>query len=410
MQLIKKLICLHLFLAITFSSKAGGKMLSYHLAKTYTAAEMGAFWKLHKVPKMIIAAKADVEVYEIVYESGYVDGSLAITSGLYFLPKGDRSNLPLLSYNHGTEVWQDRKISMRGEKSLCLGFATDGYAVAYPDYFGLGISNKDQVYLNAKSEAQNTVDLLKAVDQLNVELNVKLNGQLFLTGYSQGGHAAMATHRLLEKEFKTQFPVTASSPMSGPYDLFYTVDEGKYNEYEYPAFLLMLVKSYYDTKLPEANFSEALKAPFDTIIPSLMNGCNSMAEINHHLPAIPYESLTDEFVKDYMHNPESGFKKYLQENNVYNWSPEAPMQLCYCNADEEVKYQNAITAYETMTKNGSTSVKLKRAGRKFKHENCALFASVYTKMFFDSFVKGGNPKGPVFKRAMLNIGKLAVKP
>lgn len=40
------------------------------------------------------------------------------------------------------------------------------------------------------------------------------------------------------------------------------------------------------------------------------------------LPAIPYESLTDEFVNDYFHNPESGFRKYLHENNVYNWRPK----------------------------------------------------------------------------------------
>jgi hypothetical protein len=75
-----------------------------------------------------------------------------------------------------------------------------------------------------------------------------------------------------------------------------------------------------------------------------------------------------------------------------------------------VDFKNAITAYETMKANGSESVKLKRAGKKFKHVNCALFASVYTKMFFDAYVKGGNKKGPAFKRLLLNIGKMAVKP
>jgi hypothetical protein len=31
-------------------------------------------------------------------------------------------------------------------------------------------------------------------------------------------------------------------------------------------------------------------------------------------------------------------------------------------------------------------------------------------MFFDAYVKGGNKKGPAFKRLLLNIGKMAVKP
>ena len=89
-----------------------------------------------------------------------------------------------------------------------------------------------------------------------------------------------------------------------------------------------------------------------------------------------------------------------------------PMQLCYCDADEEVPYQNSISAYETMKKNGSTTVELWDSGKKFGHENCALFAVVYTKMFFDGFRYGRHPgtHGPAFKRLLLNIGKLTVKP
>ena len=42
------------------------------------------------------------------------------------------------------------------------------------------------------------------------------SGQLFVTGYSQGGYVAMATHRALQDAGQT---VTASAPMSGPYAL-----------------------------------------------------------------------------------------------------------------------------------------------------------------------------------------------
>ena len=40
------------------------------------------------------------------------------------------------------------------------------------------------------------------------------SGKLFVTGYSQGGHVAMATHKLLQETGAT---ITASAPMSGPY-------------------------------------------------------------------------------------------------------------------------------------------------------------------------------------------------
>jgi hypothetical protein len=41
-------------------------------------------------------------------------------------------------------------------------------------------------------------------------------GKLFVTGYSQGGYVAMATHRAMQSGGMT---VTASAPMSGPYAL-----------------------------------------------------------------------------------------------------------------------------------------------------------------------------------------------
>src|SRR5258708_8407088 len=42
------------------------------------------------------------------------------------------------------------------------------------------------------------------------------NGKLFISGYSQGGYVAMATHKAMQAGGMT---VTASAPMSGPYAL-----------------------------------------------------------------------------------------------------------------------------------------------------------------------------------------------
>src|ERR1700691_5251020 len=53
------------------------------------------------------------------------------------------------------------------------------------------------------------------------------DGQLFITGYSQGGYVAMATHRAMETAGMT---VTASAPMSGPYALAAFVDAVFYGE------------------------------------------------------------------------------------------------------------------------------------------------------------------------------------
>src|SRR5262249_39476606 len=54
-------------------------------------------------------------------------------------------------------------------------------------------------------------------------------GKLFITGYSQGGYVALATHQAMQA---AGMSVTASAPMSGPYALAAFVDavfEGEVN-------------------------------------------------------------------------------------------------------------------------------------------------------------------------------------
>src|SRR6202167_5336628 len=53
------------------------------------------------------------------------------------------------------------------------------------------------------------------------------DGQLFITGYSQGGYVAMATHRAMQT---AGMNVTAAAPMSGPYALAAFVDAVFYGE------------------------------------------------------------------------------------------------------------------------------------------------------------------------------------
>jgi len=82
-------------------------------------------------------------------------------------------------------------------------FATTGYAAVVPDYLGLGDSPGLQLYHHARSEATACVDLLRAARTWCASNNVELNDQLFLAGYSHGGHVTMALHRELEPFTRT---------------------------------------------------------------------------------------------------------------------------------------------------------------------------------------------------------------
>lgn len=392
-------------------ANASGDLLQFTLVKRFPEPELKSFFKLHKIPSIVLPVNSGINIYEVVYTTTYPDKSDVQASGLLYVPIPGRKNMPLMIYNHGTEMCRERSCDFTGEQSICLAFATDGYVVLAPDYLGLGKSDKAQLYLNAEYESQASVDMLKAVKKLLPDLKVEAGNQLFVTGYSQGGHASMATTRLLQQQYSQQFPVTASAPMSGPYNLEHTVYEGRKGQFKYPAFFFLLLQSYYESMGDFKSLATVLKSPYDTLIPPLLDGETPGEEIDKLLPASIFSTIRPHFINEFENDSNSGFRKYLRSNNVYNWKPEMPMQLCYCDADEEVDYRNSINAYQTMKANGSKTVELWRAGKKFKHVNCALFAVIYTKMFFDGF-RQGHPgsHGPLFKRMLLNLGKLGVKP
>lgn len=400
------------FLGISNSkAKVGGELIEYTLIKRISSDSMKAFFKQQHIPKVMLGAKSGVDIYEVIYNTTYSDSSLVKASGLLYVPQGETRLLPTLLYNHGTEICKDRCFTGEGEQSICLAFSTDGYIVLCPDYIGMGKGERSHLYMNAMTEAGATVDMLLSVDSLLPSLGAKRGKELFVSGYSQGGHAAMATHRLLQENYANRFSVTASSPMSGPYDMENTVYTERYKKYTYPGYLMFLLQSFYESKGMFQEMANVLKAPYSSNIPPLMNGQWSMDVIDKFMPDTAFRAIKTEFVKEFEENKNSPFRKYLAENNVFNWKPEAPVQLCYCDGDKQVNYQNSLTAYKTMKENGSKHVELWRAGKKFDHFNCALFAVIYTKMFFDGYVHGHpGSHGPQFKRMLLNMGKLAVKP
>ncbi|MGC1386886.1 MAG: prolyl oligopeptidase family serine peptidase, partial [Steroidobacteraceae bacterium] len=97
-------------------------------------------------------------------------------------------------------------------------FAAQGYIVVAPNYAGYDISTLDyHPFINAEQQSGEMMDILAAARTALPNTFARAtsdNGQLFLTGYSEGGHVAMATLRALEAAGDS---VTAAAPMSGPY-------------------------------------------------------------------------------------------------------------------------------------------------------------------------------------------------
>ena len=84
-----------------------------------------------------------------------------------------------------------------------------GFATLKPDYIGFGDSKEHYYpYVLKDSLANSTVDFIKKVKVFAKDNNITLNNQLFLTGYSEGGYASMATLKKIEEEQLTDLKVS----------------------------------------------------------------------------------------------------------------------------------------------------------------------------------------------------------
>jgi alpha/beta superfamily hydrolase len=407
-----KILLSFISILMIVSAQAGetSKLISKNLVITKSIPELEAIWKDAGIPKIIAPIKNGVNVYEVLYKTTYVDGSTVQASGVYFVPIEVKENLPIVVYFHGTQIEKERDIKIKGEMAICTGLAADGYAALYIDYMGIGKGEGFHIYQHAESQALAGLDMLIATEELNKELGYSFGNMLFTSGYSQGGHAAISFHRYIEEHPESGYKITASSPMSGAYDMAGAQSRAMFEPYSHPGYLPYLLAGYNIAYNIYPDLKDVFKSPWDTIIPPMLDGKHSMGDINKIMPKIPSQFVKDEIVEAFLQDENHPFRVALEANSFMDWKPENPIQLCYCKADEQVYYENALNTYKSMKSLGADHVKLRSAGRKFGHNTCALYAALYSKMYFDSIAKKGKEngkKGPAFKRFLVSISKIS---
>ena len=171
------------------------------------------------------ASRCAVQVVEIVYATTAPDGTPAQASGAVMIPSGPSCEgpYPLVSYAPGTDLQRTRTMANVGDPEVQLVaamLASQGFVVAATDYLGYSKSDLPyHPYLHASSEATASLDALRAARELGTQRGVGLSGKVFVTGYSQGGHASMATQKTIETSTASEFALAGAGHMSGPYNL-----------------------------------------------------------------------------------------------------------------------------------------------------------------------------------------------
>ncbi len=374
-------------------------LVSNTLIKKYTIADLKKKWKATHKPEFIVPVNFAVNVYEIIYKAPSLDKKSWINcSGICYVPTTNGKPTPTLMYGHGTEIRKNREINDEDpQQGICMLMATDGYLTLFPDYYGMGKGDGNHIYQHSWSEAMSFIYMLYAVEELKPQYGIRSNGQLFLTGYSQGGHAAFAAQKYLDELEDPRFKVTASVPMSGAYDMAGVQSQDMYRKYPHPFYLPYLITSYQTAYkiMGTENVYSIFKAPYDTLLPRIFGNKRELGftEVDKLLPEVPSSIIRDSFVNAYKNEANFPFKVRLEENGLTNWKPQAPTLLCGCGGDREVHFDNSILAFNNMKKLGVTAIKLDNLSNKLDHNTCAAFTVLTMKYFFDRFKKNGkNPK------------------
>jgi len=366
------------------------RLVSFDLLRSVTSEEL-----TDEIGVTGVAFPYGADYYKVNYTTPNVKGEDHTASGLVIVPTSDVDlTFPLACYQHGTVgTREDVPSRISGESSLAASLAGFGYVTVAPDYIGLGDSPGLHPYVHAETEASAGVDLLLAAREMQAEIsNLRINDQVFLTGYSQGGHAALALQRDIELNYSDVMTVTASAPMSGPYSISkkmieFTLGDEIYDFVAYLAWSTLSFKEAYPELLADYEISDIFKAEYLDDIEDFRQEDISLWNLNIRMAQTLVTTTGNLFPKDMFkpdildavfNDPSHPLSQALADNDLVDWTPNVPTNLYYCEGDDQVTFENALLAEETMTNNGAPDVKAVRLDSDalpLDHGGCDVYLS-----------------------------------
>jgi pimeloyl-ACP methyl ester carboxylesterase len=256
-----------------------------------------------------------------------------------------------------------------------------GYIIILPDYIGYGASSDIMhPYEHRESLATTCRDMIRAIyEYFEVKNDSRKSSNLFLTGYSEGGFATMATFQLMQEQHSDEFSITAVTVGAGAYNKTNFV-EWIVTAYEPMLYInsyvwvLDVYNSIYSQLQRPLNFY--FNEPWATNIAT--NGVFVEIESN---PSILFRS---EFIEGIIKGTDTDFLTAVEDNNCYSWIPHSPLKLYHGNNDKYVPYFNSSDAYEAMIDLGASNVELVTI-ENGTHETAFIDYLMGTFYFFQSF-------------------------
>lgn len=310
-----------------------------------------------------------VTAYRIVYNMPFPEGGSGPASGLLLVPDKRADSLTLVSYQHGTLGSKDQAPSLysrRGREAYVVGTTiaalAKGYIVALPDYLGYGTSAAAfHPYIHRSTLASASLQLLRAVRDFAADQRIPVRHSILLAGYSEGGYATMALHKMIDEDAAGEFRVAASYPGAGPYDIASTaLHVLQLDETTSPVFLMS-----YAWVTVTYNKMHGINAPLsayftaDNIRAAEGIAAGDFSASSAAIDPNPAKLFRAEFRKSMADGTHQQMMTALKDNNVHDWKPSGKVTLYHSPDDQWVPFLNAESALKAMGAKGA-DVKLVR--------------------------------------------------
>lgn len=304
--------------------------------------------------------QSGIAVYKLTYHTTYKSEPIS-ASALLALPTGVTAPIPILSFQNGTSTeYSEAPTQNPNSQTMRIinAVASLGYAVLVADYLGFGASTQVfHPYLCKEITVQTIIDMLLAAVELEESetLSFELSGDLFLVGYSQGGHATMAVHHYLESQPDFPLVLQATAAGAGPYNLKevykYVLAQDTYEQPYYFAYSTLAFKSM---GFLTADLSLYFSNPYAHLIPGLFNGINSSKVINDSLtmniPELFTPTLLDSLEDD---SDLESMRNAFVENSILPFVSTIPIRLSQGTSDMYIPPSLTIAFQEALINAGS---------------------------------------------------------
>jgi predicted esterase len=350
------------------------------------------------------------KAYKIPYMTTDEEGNSVQVSGLMVVPTGvpavmKQAGFSMVSDSHGTifankeapTVIADAVNSPDGAPVVLTSLYA--FVTLQADYIGFGDSlGEYHPFILKRSLANATVDFIQAAKTFAQNNEIPLNGQLFLTGYSEGGYASMAALQKIENEDELQ--VTLAAPMAGPYAVD-VMAQGVLSQPQLTVPSFMANVGYAYALAYQHPLKDVINEPYASKLPTLFDGSKTRLEIDPELTTVTTGEnglFNPVLVNSFFTDPDNWFKLAVQENDLYQWAPQTPVKLVHCEGDSVIPYALSALTEKSMNAAGAASVELVPVeatlaglglgdGSPMDHAECATSAYGVTAYIFSQMRK-----------------------